>query len=117
MKKFVFMAILMSLGSIGYAQDFIDNALMFSRNRPSGSARIQALGGTQVSLGGDYSSALSNPAGLAMYNRSEFTFSPGVTTNNFSSTYLGQNKDAYDAGVGTLVPAIDEELSKMWLLQ
>jgi hypothetical protein len=94
MKKFVFIATLMSFGSLCDAQDFIDNALLFSRTRPSGSARIQALGGTQVSLGGDYSSALSNPSGLGMYNRSEFTFSPGVTTNNFSSNYLGENKDA-----------------------
>jgi hypothetical protein len=30
---------------------------------------------------------------------------------------LGLNKDAYDAGVGTLVPAVDDEFSKMWLLQ
>jgi hypothetical protein len=30
---------------------------------------------------------------------------------------LGQNKDAYDAGVSTLTPAVDDEFSKMWLLQ
>lgn len=30
---------------------------------------------------------------------------------------LGQNKDAYDAGVSTLSPAVDDEFSKMWLLQ
>lgn len=30
---------------------------------------------------------------------------------------LGQNKDAYDAGVKTLSPAVDNEFSKMWLLQ
>lgn len=30
---------------------------------------------------------------------------------------LGQNKDAYDAGVGSLAPAVDDEFSKMWLLQ
>lgn len=30
---------------------------------------------------------------------------------------LGQNKDAYDAGVKNLSPAVDNEYSKMWLLQ
>ena len=30
---------------------------------------------------------------------------------------LGQNKDAYDAGVATLSPAVDDQFSKMWLLQ
>jgi hypothetical protein len=93
MKKIVFIVTFMSIGSLTYAQDFIDNALLFSRARPSGSARIQALGGSQVSLGGDYSSALSNPAGLGMFNRSEFTFSPGLTINDFSSDYLGVSTD------------------------
>jgi hypothetical protein len=30
---------------------------------------------------------------------------------------LGQNKNAYDAGVATLAPAVDDEYSKMWILQ
>jgi hypothetical protein len=30
---------------------------------------------------------------------------------------LGLNKDAYDAGVADLVPAADDEFSKMWLVQ
>jgi hypothetical protein len=30
---------------------------------------------------------------------------------------LGQNKDAYDAGVSRLMPAVDDEFSKMWLVQ
>jgi len=94
MKKLIFIVILMSFGSLSFGQDFVDNALLFSRTRPSGSARIQSLGGAQVSLGGDYSSALSNPAGLGMYNRSEFTLSPGVTSTDFSSTYQGQKTDA-----------------------
>ncbi len=54
---------------------------------------------------------------------------PDIFQNGYLSTYqfplryrypgaeLGQNKDAYDAGVATLVPAVDNEFSKMWLLQ
>jgi hypothetical protein len=72
-----------------FAQDFVDNALLFSRVKPGGSARMQSLGGAQVSLGGDYSSGLSNPAGLGMFNRSEFTFSTGLNLNSASSDYLG----------------------------
>ena len=30
---------------------------------------------------------------------------------------LGQNVDAYNAGVSTLAPAVDDQFSKMWLLQ
>lgn len=54
---------------------------------------------------------------------------PNIFQNGYLSTYefplryrypgaeLGQNKNAYDAGVATLVPAVDNEFSKMWLLQ
>lgn len=72
-----------------YSQSFADNALLFSRTRPAGSARVQALGGAQISLGGDYSSALSNPAGLGMYNRSEITLSLGQNFSNTGVDYLG----------------------------
>jgi hypothetical protein len=88
MKKSFFTGILLSLVYAAHAQDFVDNALLFSRTQPGGSARILALGGAQVSLGGDYSSALSNPAGLGMYNRSELTFSLGFFDSQNKSTYL-----------------------------
>ena len=35
----------------------------------------------------------------------------------YPSAELGQNKNAYDAGVATLSPAVDNQFSKMWLLQ
>jgi hypothetical protein len=76
------------------AQSYADQALLFSRTTPGGSARIQAMGGAQVSLGGDYSSGFSNPAGLGMYNHSEFTFTPGFTSTNTSSDYLGTTTPA-----------------------
>jgi hypothetical protein len=71
------------------AQSFAESALLFSRSKPGGSARIQAMGGAQISLGGDYSSSLSNPAGLGMYNRSEFAFTPSLNFSNTTSDYLG----------------------------
>ncbi len=74
------------------AQSYVESALLFSQTKPGGSARIQAIGGSQIALGGDYSSALSNPAGLGMYNRSEVTFSTAVAGYNSSASYLG-NKD------------------------
>jgi len=74
-----------------FAQSFVESALLFSRTNPGGSARIQGLGGSQVALGGDFSSALSNPAGLGMYNRSEFTFSPAFRLSKTSADYLGQS--------------------------
>lgn len=75
------------------AQNYSESALLFSRNKPSGSARILGLGGSQTALGGDYSSAVSNPAGLGMFNRSEFTFSLGLSDHNTSASYLGNSSD------------------------
>lgn len=74
-----------------FAQGFVENGLLFSRTQPGGSARIQALGGAQVALGGDYSSALSNPAGLGMFNRSEFTFTPALDLYDIRANHFGTN--------------------------
>ncbi len=79
--------IAMSLSSSAFAQSYAESALLFGRTQPAGSARIQSLGGAQIALGGDYSSALSNPAGLGMFNRSEFTFTPGYTSYNTSALF------------------------------
>src|SRR5688500_16973035 len=75
------------------AQDYTETALLFARTKPSGSARILGLGGAQTALGGDYSSALSNPAGLGMFNRSEFTFSLGLADHQTSANYFGTHTD------------------------
>jgi hypothetical protein len=83
----------LSISSAALAQSYAESALLFSRTQPTGSARIQALGGTQVALGGDYSSALSNPAGLGMFNRSEFTLTPGLNTYNTSTNFLGNPQE------------------------
>jgi hypothetical protein len=72
-------------------QSFSGNALLFGRTRPAGSARIQSLGGTQTSLGGDFSSAASNPAGLGFYNKSEFTLGLGVAGEDVGTSYMGTN--------------------------
>lgn len=80
-------------GSIGYYND----AFLFGQsNYTYGStARMQALGGTQISLGADMSSAGSNPAGLGMLNRSVFSFTPSLNTHNTKATYLGGTLGTY----------------------
>jgi hypothetical protein len=91
----MFLAAIVLLGffTAASAQDYAESALLFSRSQPSGSARILGLGGSQTALGGDYSSALSNPAGLGMFNRSEFTFSLGLADHQTSANYLGTHND------------------------
>lgn len=75
-----------SNGQFGYYQD----ALRFSRSNYSlgSTARMQAIGGAQVSLGGDISSAISNPAGLGFFNKSVFVLSPSMDFGTINSDYF-----------------------------
>lgn len=99
MSGFVLGAILLHFGFGALAQGYVESALMFSRTKPGGSARIQGAGGAQIALGGDYSSALSNPAGIGMYNRSEITLTPGYSTYNAQSLYMGSQNDGDKTGL------------------
>ena len=76
------------------AQLYSEEPLIFSRINSTGSARIQAMGGAQVALGGDNSSAYSNPAGLGFYNRSEATLSFGQNFYNTTSNYYNADSKA-----------------------
>ncbi len=71
-------------GALGYHEQ----ALMFSNYEYTGSARIYGIGNAQVSLGGDISSANSNPAGLGFYNRSELTITPSFNLYQANSKYI-----------------------------
>lgn len=100
---FILGAILLQIVSTRLAaQGYVESALMFSRTKPGGSARIQGAGGAQIALGGDYSSALSNPAGLGMYNRSEITFTPAYSSYETGSLYLGTRNS--DSKTGLNIP-------------
>lgn len=81
------------------AQSYTELGLTFSRTRPAGSARILGMGGAQISLGGDFSSSFSNPAGLGMYNRSEFTITPGFQGVTNTGSYYGG--DSFISGNNT----------------
>lgn len=92
MKKFkgLLLAVTLMLSADGLmAQSYTETAIMFSRQRPGGSARILGMGGASVSLGGDFTSAYSNPAGLGMYNRSEFSITPGYFQMKTTGNYFG----------------------------
>ena len=69
----------------GYAVD----ALRFSQTQPSGTARSLGIGGATVAMGADLGSLVTNPAGLGLYQRSEFSFTPGLGLGSTDSNYLG----------------------------
>ena len=59
------------------------DAMLFSRHYSGSTARSAGMGGAFGALGGDISVLSANPAGLAVYRASEFTFTPGL---NFTNT-------------------------------
>ena len=58
-------------GQYGYYKDVVK----FAQYHNGGSARVQALGGASISLGGDVSSVTINPAGLGFFNKKVFSIS------------------------------------------
>ncbi len=70
------------------AQYFEDAYRFGNTNYGLGStARIQAIGGTQTALGGDISSAISNPAGLGFFNKNVFVITPSMDFINADTDY------------------------------
>lgn len=70
------------------AQNEVD-ALRYSRLSVQGTARSVAMGSAFGALGGDFSTLSTNPAGIALYKKSELTFTPNIYSSNVSSSYNG----------------------------
>ncbi len=57
---------------------YVDQSILFSASPVRGTARFRALSGSMGALGGDVSAAVTNPAGLAVFIRPEFSLTTGV---------------------------------------
>ena len=79
--------------------NYVDNALLYTRQNPSGTARTLGLGGAGSTLGADFGSITNNPAGLGFYTKSEITFTPGLGYGRTSSSQI-----ANTAAQGTSFP-------------
>jgi hypothetical protein len=77
------------------AAQYVEQGLNFSQTFPSMTARSLSMGGAFTSLGGDLSAAYLNPAGLGMYRKSEFSFSPAIGYIKSSSVYLNEKGEDF----------------------
>jgi hypothetical protein len=68
------------------------DALRYSQNFYTGTARSMGMGGAFGALGGDFTSASLNPAGIGVYRSNELTISPGLVFDNTSTSYLGNTR-------------------------
>ena len=98
MKKGLLAISIIALSSITLlAQNEID-ALRFSQDAPLGTARLSAMSGAFGSLGGEFSALSINPAGIGMYQFSEFSFTPSFSLNSTTS-YYGSKETDYKSGL------------------
>ncbi len=73
-----------------------EDALRYSRLFDAGyTARSMSMGGAFGALGADLSEMSLNPAGIAVYRRSVFSFTPSYMWENTHATYLGTK--SYDS--------------------
>lgn len=94
MKRIAVTTICLLAGMSSYAQFYADDALRYSQYGLTGTARIRAMGGSQVALGGDIGSFGINPAGLAFYRNSDFAFTGSFLSNNSTANYLNSTSTA-----------------------
>jgi long-subunit fatty acid transport protein len=92
MKKILFLgaflcSIVMNAQSLGYN----DLGVLFSGNDNNGTARYRAMSGAFGALGGDMSATEINPAGIAVFLKSEFSASLNSRSQSINSNYYGTN--------------------------
>ncbi len=85
-KSLIFSALIFTTTNLLNAQTYED-VLRYSQPQYSGTARSVGMGGAFGSLGGDFSALSINPAGIAAYRSSEFTFTPSIILNKTESNY------------------------------
>lgn len=96
MKKYFFLfTIILFMPFFIQAQDLAD-ALRYSNIAVSGTARSGAMGNAFGALGGDFTSASINPAGIGLYRSSELTVTPILGSTRVESNYLGTKREDSD---------------------
>jgi len=95
MKKIV-LSVMLTLAVIAgaFAQNDLD-AFRFSQTNWEGTARFMGAGGAFGAIGGDFSSLSTNPAGIGVFKKTEFSLTPLViTAYKTGSEYSGEYSPA-----------------------
>ncbi len=77
--------------SFSFAQNHID-ALRYSQQFWSTTAKSDAMGNSLSALGADMSAFSINPAGIAVFKSAQFTLTPNFIINNAEGTFLGSSR-------------------------
>jgi long-subunit fatty acid transport protein len=92
MKKLLLsLAAIVAATGTTYAQSYAPDALRFSQTNFGSTARFKGMAGAQIGVGGDMGSITSNPAGLGLFTKSEFSLTPEFNNMKGSANYLNTN--------------------------
>lgn len=88
-KNILLLALALVIGNLSYAQNEVD-ALRFSRNEWSGTARFIGAGGAFGAVGADFSALSTNPASIGLFKKTEISTTPlFITVAHSNSEYNG----------------------------
>jgi len=88
MKKQLIMGLTAVLSAQLFSQN-IDDAVRYQQFSSGGSALSIGMGGATGAVGGDFSNASTNPAGMGLYRQSEFIITPGIYNVGANSSFYG----------------------------
>lgn len=91
-KKLTPLAVSLLMPALSFGQTY-DDAARFGMLIPQGTARSIGFGSALGSVGGDFSSLSVNPAGIGIYRKSEFSFSPSFHFGSDELSYFGTKTD------------------------
>ncbi|MGE4586613.1 MAG: OmpP1/FadL family transporter [Mangrovibacterium sp.] len=98
MKRISYLVLVFLFSVPAVSQELAD-ALRLSDYRLQGTARATAMGNAFGALGGDFTSASINPAGIGLYRSNEFSMTARLGENDIDASYLGsrsnQTKDHF----------------------
>lgn len=90
MKKNIMTVCALMVGFAVYAQDAYDVSRVLG-NDLNGTARFVGMGGAMSALGGDISVMSTNPAGIGIYRRNDFSVSFGFNNTMAESNFKGSS--------------------------
>ncbi|MDG1804453.1 hypothetical protein [Flavicella sp.] len=104
MKKIYLFSVLFVVSSTLLSQSisYTDLGVLFSQENYNGSARYNAMSGAFGALGGELSSMYQNPAGGAVFARTEISLTYSQTNLNTDASYYG--KTSYNSNSSARFP-------------
>lgn len=93
MKANSILFVALALHCLNTAAQSRQEAIQYSQTGTGGTALSTGMGGATGAVGGDFSNASTNPAGLGLFRQSELAISPALFNFSSKGTFYGTQED------------------------